>query len=110
MAAIAAMEWGRRYLWACRRGPAWPDPGPQGLQALLPALPQHLLDHHVLPNILAARDAAVAAVADAAALRFWTSLQDFTMAFPHPPWPLPDGHPFMHAPQGFLTVRLPPAV
>jgi hypothetical protein len=107
LAAVAAMEWGRRFLWACRRGPHWPDPGPQGITALAQTFPQDLVDYHLMPVVLAARDQAVRSVANAAALRFWTSLQDFAAAFPRSPWPLPPDHPFLHAPGGTLLVRLP---
>jgi hypothetical protein len=41
---------------------------------------------------LAARDEAMAAVAKAAALPYWTSLQNFTADFPDSPWP--PNHPF----------------
>jgi hypothetical protein len=100
------MEWGRRLLWACRRGCSWLDLGQAArLRALLPTLlPQHLIHTpftppstypiyspsyipHLLPTMPTARDGALTAVANAAALRFWTSLPDFAAAVPHPPCP-----------------------
>lgn len=108
LTAVAAMEWGRRFLWGCCRGPQWPDPGPAGLTALPPTLPQDVVDYHLLPLIHSAAHQQVQTVARSAALRFWTSLQEFAAVFSDSPWHLPANHPFLHAPHGILAVRLPP--
>jgi hypothetical protein len=84
LAALDAMEFGRRYLWAerCSRGTD------------SPALP-----------------ASVVAVGNAAAARFWHDLQDFAAAHAAPPssWPANPLHPFLYLRDGRLAVRLPAA-
>ena len=114
LAALSAMEHGRALLWAHRCSPDWPEPGALGWAALARAgpLPAHLLQAHVLPHALAARDALVRRVARSAAVRFWHNLQDFASAhsLPPPGWAVTPATPFLHiSPAGFLSVHLPPA-
>lgn len=110
LAALEAMSFGRRYLWARRHGPGWPDPGPLGVATVRRALPPYVASSFVLPHILAARDVEVATVAAAAANRFWHNLQDFVddnCAEAPPGWQLPAGHPFLHVVNGVLGVHVP---
>ena len=111
--ALDAMDYGRRLLWARRRGPAWPDPGPAGLQALRDGLPDDIVDTHLWPRIVAGRREVVAEVSNLAAARFWHNLHDFAAAharhlprqFEDPP--IPAGHPFLHVHGTSLRARLP---
>jgi hypothetical protein len=82
LAALDAMDFGRRYLWAGHRS--------------------HRTDAVPQP-------AAVVAVGNAAAARFWHNLQDFTAAHAAPPpsWPVSPGHPFLYLRDGRLALRLP---
>jgi hypothetical protein len=72
-------------------------------------LPAHLVTDHIWPRIASARTAAVDAVRNAAAARFWHLLQDFALTNPYYPWDLPAAHPFLRTQDGRLTVHLPPA-
>ena len=114
LAALAAMEHGRRHLYALRVGPTWPDPGPAGHRVLHGALPPFLFDGHVRQHIMAERDAIVARVSNAAAGRFWHLLQDFASAQGVAPrgWAVGPEHPFLRvAPgDGRLQLRLPEGV
>jgi len=113
MAALTAMEHGRRYLWALRRSPEWPDPGPAGHAALAWALPNFVFAAHVRRHILMARDALVTRVANAAAAHFWRTLQDFVFLHTTIPrrWALTPAHPFLHVrPDGTLGLALPAGV
>jgi hypothetical protein len=109
LAALEAMEHGRRLLWAFRRGPQWADPGPDAALLLHRALPPNLFAAHVRPHLVDGRDAAVASVAGQAACRFWHNLQDFVRGCPLPPaeWAVPHGHPFLHLEAGRLALHLP---
>jgi hypothetical protein len=89
LAALAAMEHGRRHLWATYHGASW--------------------------TLLTSQEAggtaaAVASVGRAAAAHFWQLLHDFAEDCPHPPphWsPLPPLHPFLATHNGRIVVRLP---
>lgn len=106
LCALAAMDFGRAFLWAHRHSSSWPDPGPAGMAAIPEQLPAHLFDSHIWPHVAAARATAVTAVSHAAAARFWHLLQDFALANPHH-WALPADHPFLCTREGRLTVHLP---
>ena len=113
LAALTAMEHGRKYLWALRNSPEWPDPGPAGHVALARALPNFIFPAHVRRHILAARDALIQRVANAAAGHFWRTLHDFTLLHAVPPrrWALTPAHPFLHVmPDGSLGLSLPAGV
>jgi hypothetical protein len=112
-AALEAMDFGRRMLWARRYAPGWPDPGPRGLQALRQAVLPDLVDAHVWPAIVAARAAAVQEVANRAAARFWLTMADFADAqvqvpvgFQH----IQPAHPFLALTNGRLVARIPPDI
>ena len=111
--AVDAMDYGRRLLWARRRGPRWPDPGPAGLQALRDGLPADVVTAHIWPHVVAARLEVLTAVSNMAAARFWSSLHDFAAAhalrlprqFEDPP--VPAHHPFLAMAGGRLRAQLP---
>lgn len=110
LAALHAMEHGRRHLYALRAGPAWPDPGPAGHRVLGGALPPHVFDAHVRQHIFAARDVLVARVCNATAGRFWRNLQDFVDAQGSIPagWVVGQAHPFIRDDgNGALVLHLP---
>lgn len=110
LAAVAAMEYGRQYLWAHRHSATWPDPGPEGL-ALLHQLPiaHQLLDAVILPPLLAGLGPIITSVCTAASARFWHLLADFTSVHATMPWATPLGHPFLHVIDGRLQVNVPAA-
>lgn len=113
LAALEAMEFGRRYLYALRASPEWPDPGPAGHAALAGALPNFIFAAHIRPHVMAARDALVSRVANAAAGRVWRTLGDFAHLHltPPPRWALTPAHPFLHVlPNGTLGLALPVGV
>jgi hypothetical protein len=109
LAALDAMEHGRKLLWAVRCSPQWADPGPGAALLLHRALPPNLFAAHVRPHLVGGRDAAVASVASQAACRFWHNLQDFARGCPVPPaeWAVPHGHPFLHLEGGRLALHIP---
>jgi hypothetical protein len=110
LAALDAMEFGRRYLYALRASPDWPDPGPAGHAALARALPNFIFAAHVRRHILAARDALVQRVANAEAGRFWRTLGDFARLHRQQPqrWALTPAHPFLCVqPDGSVGLALP---
>jgi len=112
VAALSAMEWGRACLWARRHSATWPDPGPTGLRHLAVATGSDILDFHIRPMVLAARDDAVRAVARLAAARFWMHLQDFVSDYPRgpPAWlALPADHLFVASVGGAYRVVVPGA-
>ena len=114
LAALEAMEYGRRYLWALSVGTSWPIPSASALAVLRAALPQHIISSCLAPHFVAGRAAAVAAVGRAAATRFWFNLSDFADAYPDGPpralvaAGLGPGHPFLAVVADRLVVRLPP--
>jgi hypothetical protein len=113
LAALEAMEFGRRYLYALGRSRDWPDPGPAGHVVLNRALPNFVFVAHMRPHIMAARDACVRRVANAAAGRFWRSLGDFAHLHRGQPrrWALTPAHPFLHTrPDGSVGLALPAGV
>ena len=113
LAALEAMEFGRRYLYALRVSPEWPDPGPAGHVALARALPNFIFAAHVRRHIMAARDALVQRVANAATGRFWRTLGDFAYLHRQQPrrWALTPAHPFLHIrPDGSVGLALPAGV
>ena len=113
LAALEAMEFGRRYLYALRCSPDWPDPGPAGHVALARALPNFIFPAHVRPHILAARDACVQRVTNTAAGRFWRTLGEFAHLHSGQPrrWALTPAHPFLHTrPDGSIALALPAGV
>ena len=85
LTALAAMDHGRRLLWALASAPSWPAPGP-------------------------ARVLAVQAVGDAAALYFWAAIGDFAFAHPTPPHSVPvlASTPFLAVRDGRVVALLPP--
>ena len=88
LAALAAMEHGRRLLWATSHGTSWPLP----------------------TSAAGVLEAAVASIGRAAAAHFWQLLHDFADDCPEPPphWsPLPNLHPFLATHNGRIVVRLP---
>jgi hypothetical protein len=112
LAALDAMDYGRRLLWVVRHSPSWAAPVPGGAPLLPGALPPPLLAAHVPPHLAAGGDAAMATVATAAAARFWLNLQDFAKGCSAPlaGWLVPTGHPFLHLEAGRLSVNFPAGV
>ena len=84
IAAVHAMDYGRRLLWDRRRGPHWPEPVRQegGVTAL------YAVDALAI----------VAQVAAAAAARFWETLWDVAATAPAQAHfsGLGQGHPFLY--------------
>jgi hypothetical protein len=113
LAALDAMDFGRRLLWARRHATDWPDPGPVGLAALRLAILPDLVDSHVWPAVTAARAVTVDAVSNQAVARFWLTLSDFADTHVEPPAGFvttPAGHPFLAVVGGRLRARLPPGL
>ena len=111
--AVDAMEYGRRLLWARRHGPAWPDPGPDGLRALRDGLPDEVVATYIWPRVRAGRLEVLTEVSNLAAARFWSSLHDYAAAhgrrlprrFEDPA--VPADHPFLAWHGGVLRAQLP---
>ena len=74
------------------------------------ALPNFVFAAHVRRHVLAARDALVRRVANAAAGRFWRTLGDFAHLHREQPrrWALTPAHPFLSIqPDGSVGLALP---
>ena len=120
IAAVHAMDQGRRTLWKRRRGPDWPDPGPQGVAALYAAsaLPTDLLEDYIMPSLRRDTDAIMAEITVAAAACFWETLWDIAATAPARAAfrTLGPNHPFLYRDEqqhvgggggSTLRVRLP---
>ena len=87
------------------RSDSWPDPGQRYLDDNLPG-PADIRDL-ITAEVLAARDAEVAAVAGAAVTRFWCNLQDFVnLALPEA-YPVGPTHPFVRLQGTSLVLHMP---
>jgi hypothetical protein len=98
MAALDAMDFGRRLLWATRAVTDVAD---------ILTLPQ--VPTEVLPPVPAGRAPVLSAVGRLAVARFWTSLQDFVCDHSGGPpegWVLGGSHPFLCISEGGLAVRV----
>jgi len=111
MAAVAAMEFGRRVLWRARLG-EWPDPGSRGLGLLSHRLPRAVVSQVIAPLVREGRDQALVAVSYLAVEHFWWLLQEFTLLQPSAgppvgPWQGAVGTPFLVLQDGCLRVHRP---
>ena len=107
MAAIAAMEYGRRVMWRARRA-EWPDPGSRGLGLLSRRLPGAVVSQIIAPLVRAGRDQAVVAVSHLAVEHFWWLLQEFALLHPPAgPWQGALETPFLFMQDGVMRVRRP---